>query len=390
VLKVSDRVLIRLAPFGVDLALSIYNLAAPLVLIELKASPIEVGLVGTIASSVHMGMSHFTGRLSDRLGRRRLITAAPHFLFISCLVMMFTKDIVLIVAVSALNGLYTAVFWPPFSAWIADRPRGPKLARNIGSVHLSWTAAILAGPIISGFLYSLYPRLPFLFGAMIALALFFLLWTSAQEDQPQTALRNQSLDSKASISQSVFLYAAWVACFAFSFTLGNMRYQFPKLARELNVPPQMIGILLGLIGFSMFWAFFMLRKGEHWHFRKRYLIGAQLLSAAGISLILLSSNRILFALAFVVIGFSGSVTLYSGLYYTVYLIKMKGKGAGVYESIVGAGALSGPILGGIAAQFAGLRAPYLLCLVVLFVAVIVEIGLLKRNNTSATGSRNKT
>jgi len=63
-------------------------------------------------------------------------------------------------------------------------------------------------------------------------------------------------------------------------------------------------------------------------FKKRYLIGAQLLSAAGISLILLSSNRILFALAFIVIGFSGSVTLYSGLYYTVYLIKMKGKELG--------------------------------------------------------------
>ena len=59
------------------------------------------------------------------------------------------------------------------------------------------------------------------------------------------------------------------------------------------------------------------------------------------------------------------------------------------KGIVGAGALSGPILGGIAAQFAGLRAPYLLCLVVLFVAMIVEICLLKRNHTNAAESRNK-
>jgi MFS family permease len=68
-------------------------------------------------------------------------------------------------------------------------------------------------------------------------------------------------------------------------------------------------------------------------------------------------------------------------------MKRKGKGTGLNESIVGAGALSGPVLGGIAAQFAGLRAPYLLCLVVLFVAVIVEICLLKRNNTNVAESR---
>jgi MFS family permease len=69
-------------------------------------------------------------------------------------------------------------------------------------------------------------------------------------------------------------------------------------------------------------------------------------------------------------------------------MKKKGKGTGLHESIVGAGALSGPILGGVAAQFAGLRAPYLLCLVVLFVAVIVEIRLLRRLDTHAVGSQN--
>ena len=54
-----------------DLIFSIYYLAAPLILIGLKANPVELGLVGTITSAVHMGMAHITGRLSDRFGRRR-------------------------------------------------------------------------------------------------------------------------------------------------------------------------------------------------------------------------------------------------------------------------------------------------------------------------------
>ncbi len=89
-LKISDRVLIRLAPFGMDFASGIYYLAVPLVLIELKANPIELGLVGTLTSSVHMGMAHFMGRLSDRVGRRPLIIIAPLLFFTSCLLMLFS------------------------------------------------------------------------------------------------------------------------------------------------------------------------------------------------------------------------------------------------------------------------------------------------------------
>jgi len=43
--------MIRVAPFGMDLVLSGYYLAAPLVLIELKANPVELGLVGSITSA---------------------------------------------------------------------------------------------------------------------------------------------------------------------------------------------------------------------------------------------------------------------------------------------------------------------------------------------------
>lgn len=50
----------------------------------------------------------------------------------------------------------------------------------------------------------------------------------------------------------------------------------------------------------------------------------------------------------------------------------------MHESIVGSGALLGPILGGIAAQYAGLRTPYLLCLAVLFLAVVAELNLFRR------------
>jgi DHA1 family multidrug resistance protein-like MFS transporter len=377
----NEKVIMKAAPFGMDLAFNIYYLAAPLLLIQLKANPVELGLVGTITSSVHMAMSHFMGHLSDRLGRRRLIIAAPLIFATSCLFVTLAGRVGVILALSALNGFAMSIYWPSLEAWVADRQTGSELARNIGSFNLSWTAATLTGPVLSGFLYNLYPRLTFLLAAAVALMLFILIYTSLQDTEPHSIESVEPTGGEASTPRKDLLYAVWVANFASWFLIGNARYQFPKLARELGLPPYVIGLLLGCVGFSLFSGFFILRGTHLWHFKKRYLFGAQLLAALGLVFLFLSSEPVLLALAFLMIGLSCSVTYYSSLYYTVHLLEKKGKGTGLHESILGIGAVLGPILGGIAAQYTGLRAPYLLCFAVLFAAVVAELTLtIKRND----------
>ena len=376
----NEKVIIKAAPFGMDLAFNIYYLAAPLLLIQLKANPVELGLVGTITSSVHMAMSHFMGHLSDRLGRRRLIIAAPVIFATSCLFVTLAGRVGVILALSALNGFAMSIYWPSLEAWVADRQTGSELARNIGSFNLSWTAATLTGPVLSGFLYTLYPRLTFLFAAAVALMLFVLIYTSLQDTEPHSVESVEPADGEASTPRKDLLYAVWVANFVSWFLIGNARYQFPKLARELGLPPYVIGLLLGCLGLSLFSGFFVLRATHLWHFKKRYLFGAQVLAALGLVFLVLSSEAVLFALAFLMIGLSCSVTYYSSLYYTVHLLEKKGKGTGLHESILGIGAVLGPILGGIAAQYTGLRAPYLLCFAVLFTGVVAELTLIKKKN----------
>ena len=388
-MKISNRMLIRVAPFGMDFASGIYSLAVPLVLIELRANPIELGLVGTLTSSVHMGMSHVMGRLSDRLGRRPLIIIAPLLFAASCLLMLFLRRVGLILTLSLMNGLCFSIFWPCFQAWIADRLTKGSLLRDLGNFNLSWTSATLIGPIFSGFVYGLHSRLPFVFAAALALTVFLIVWMSLQDEKIQLKDEEKYVPPEKSNSRMNLLYGAWVANFASFFVIANARYQFPKLARELNFSSHTIGLIIGCLGFALFSGFFILQKSDRWHSKASYLVGSHALAAAGLLLICVSSKPLLFAFALILVGLSASVTIYSSQFYVVQLMKKKGKGTGLHESIVGAGALSGPILGGVAAQFAGLRAPYLLCLVVLLVAVIVEIVLLKRVNTHAVGSQNR-
>jgi len=366
-----------------DVVFSIYYLAAPLLLIDLKANPVELGLVGTLAALVHMSMAHLMGGLSDRLGRRRLIIAAPVIFSVSCLLMTQVREIWVILALSLVNGFCLSIYWPSLQAWIADRQTGTGLARDIGSFNMSWTAATLAGPMLSGALYSLYTGLPFLVAAGIALLLFLLVFTTVRDNGRSSSERTEPVDTETRNWQRSFLHAAWVANFASWFIMGNARYQFPKLARELSLPPHLIGLVLGFLGFALFSGFFLLRKTDRWHFTRRFLFGGQMLALAGLSLIIVSDEAVLFAAAFVMIGLTCSLTYYSSLYYSVHLLKKKGRGSGLHESILGGGAVLGPILGGVAAQYAGLRAPYLLCIVVLVMAFGVELALLKKRVNAA-------
>jgi len=379
-MRIDERVMIRVAPFGMDLVLSLYSLAAPLLLIELKANPIELGLIGSITSAVHMGLAHRMGPYSDRLGRRRLILIAPLLLALSCMIAVIAGQVKVVLMLSAINGLCLSLFWPPFQAWVAEQQTESGLARDIGTLNLAWTAAYVVGPIISGFLFSVQRKLPFFFAAGMALLLFLLSYESIHDQGGISREKQPPLHAEIPNRQKHFLYIAWIANFMSWFLLANARYQFPKLARELGTSPQVVGILLGFLGFSLFLGFFILRASPLWHFRKRYLFGAQALGAAGVLTLSFAGQTFWFALALALIGISASVTYYSSLLYAIQFSVEKGKGTGWHESILSFGALLGPMIGGVAAYYAGLRAPYWICFFFLLAAILAEGLLLPRRN----------
>jgi MFS transporter, DHA1 family, multidrug resistance protein len=384
--QIDERIVFLVAPFGMDLVLGAYSLAAPLLLIDFKANPIELGLVGSIMSGVHMVLAHRMGPFSDRFGRRRLILAAPVLFALSCLIASITNRITVFLMLSALNGFCLSLFWPPFQAWVAERRTGSGLARDIGTLNLAWTAACVGAPVFSGFLFSLQPRLPFLFAAVLSIGLFILSYSSIH-DRKEAAPETESHEHRETPARRKnFLYAAWIANFMSWFLLSNTRFQFPKLARELGNSPVVVGTLVSCLGFSLFLGFFLLRSSSHWHFRRRYLFGAQALGAAAALALSAATSPLWFGLGLMLIGFSASVTYYSSLLYSVQLSPEKGKGTGRHESILSVGALMGPALGGVAAYYAGLRAPYLVCLFFLLAAVAAEWILLRRTNDGPEGS----
>jgi MFS family permease len=379
-IKLDAKSMILVVPFWMDLNSSIFYLAAPLMVIEMGANPVEIGLIGTITASVHMLLAHVGGRLSDRVGRRILMVAGPLFFSLSSFLATQAAGVGHILILAGVNGFGMAIFWPAFQAWVAESQTGSNLARNIGSFNMSWTAANLLGPTVSGILFSLHPRVPFWAAGALALLLFFVLRSSVGRGvvQPAKEAEPESRDEAGPDWGRTFLYAIWIANFASWFIMGNLRYQFPKMARDMAMSPSTIGLLLSCLGFAQFLGFFLLRGSDRWHFHKPFLLGTQVMGAAGLVLLSLFSRPLAFASSFLLIGLCASMTYYSSLYYSVRLLKRKGKGTGLHESILGSGVVLGPLLGGMAALSAGMRAPFLLCLAVLAGAIVVELFLTRK------------
>lgn len=385
-LRMDEKRVIRVIPFAMDLVISFFFVAAPLLAINFGANPVELGLIGTLTASCHILLSHVSGRLSDRIGRRILIITSPILFAITNLLMVMANGVEFILALAVLNGMALGLFWSPFQAWVADIQSGTSLARDIGSFNMSWTVAHLTGPATSGMLFSIDPRLPFLSAAGLAFILILVIFASVQDRKSAIRAQTEIISSKEKAGPIGFLYAAWAANFTSWFILTNARYQFPKLAWELAIGPLAIGLIIGFVGLAEFLTFFFLRMSGRWHFQRRPLFGAQLLAAIGMAALFLGKSEISFALAFLLIGICCGTTYYSSLYYTVLLQKKKGRGTGLHESIVGSGALLGPILGGIAAHLMGLRAPYVLALFILIIAMGVEWRLLQKGPSVPIGA----
>ena len=132
-------------------------------------------------------------------------------------------------------------------------------------------------------------------------------------------------------------------------------------------------LLIFLIYISQTVVFLLLRHIQGWRYRIGPLLFCQGLAAGGLVIGFFTSSIFLFGLSFVLIGISGGVTYFSSIFYSLDSSSARGKKTGFHESILGTGALLGPLFGGLVARYYDLRAPYLLGLTLIICAMFLEV-----------------
>jgi MFS family permease len=370
-------------------------------------SALEVGILAALFYASELVGSPIFGVLSDRLGHRRVMLIGPAFGGVAVVITALTISLPIIGLTRLLEGGSTAASVPSILGFIAFATATDELRRGkaVARFEAATLAGLLLGFVVGGVLFSALGPVAFIANALVYLVSFLVYRygvpphaepePAAHAHDPAEGLRRYWRILKGS---HVWLLApTWIAINATlglftSQTLFQLVRTRDPLFAEQNLmggfEPFQLSIGLG-IGGLLFFAGLLYWGGKFRSMRRTTIIlygiagGTVTLAAAmGINhagdplalqvvLLVLAAGG-LFVLA-------GATPAAIGLLADITEAYPDDRGAimGLYSVFLGIGQITGSILGGIAAQRAGLDGIFVVSFVLLAVA-LVPISHLRR------------
>jgi MFS family permease len=347
--------------------------------IAFRATPLELGLLGTFSAFCYSLTCPFAGAASDRFGRRRSTCIAGLGLAAAFLLASQAGSIHQLMALTVLSGTSAAFFWPAAQAWIADLGgRGRRaLGRNLGLFNVIWSTGLMVGPVVTGYLWASgrgsgrSQAIAFSTVAGLAVALTGLMFAIRRTGTAQPEATED--DETPHPHNRIHLRAAWVGVFAGWFAGGVITSLFPKLGEHLGYDERMRGLLCSAYHLGQLAMFAATRASLRWHYRRWPMAMAELLGGAALASVLLARGPAFFAVAFFLTGLAASVPYSASLFYSLHgRTENQGLRTGLHEAILASGVVLGPLLGGFLAQTVSLRAPFAMAGVVYAGAVGVQ------------------
>jgi len=328
---------------------------------ELGASASDLGWLGAVWIGLYAVLALVTGRVSDRVGRRKLAFAGCVIAALMALACALTTRIGLLLVFSAMFGAGLSCFWPSIIAWLGEGLSGHALAARLTTFGVAWNIGLLLGYCLSGVVFEYSPRLVF-YASTGAILLVGLLLLVPARQPPNTPTRTASSDESLEIPKGRgFRKTAWLANFATNFALAGTAALFPQLATHLGIGADIHGGLLAAGRAAALVAFAALQFLMFWRTRLWPLWIAQLGCAASIVWIGLAHATWMFAAAWIIGGAVSGYAYQASIYFTLEEMTEKGKGSGFHEAVVGSGMFFGPMLAGWVGNSHGLRVPYFFC-----------------------------
>ncbi|MGD8237104.1 MAG: MFS transporter, partial [Armatimonadota bacterium] len=144
--------------FVLDMMLATGGFAVPLHAIALGATPLQLGVIGSSPFAYTLACL-FSGRLSDRLGRRNVAAVGCVLAGCGYFVIPHTPTLTALFGIVVGIAFSIALIWPPVQAWLSEQPDRRPLSRSVGIFNVSWTAGLASGVIVGSRLAELDPAL---------------------------------------------------------------------------------------------------------------------------------------------------------------------------------------------------------------------------------------
>lgn len=370
----------------VDLAVSCVVLGAQFLAIELGASPLLLGLIGTAGSLAYALTCIVSGSVSDRVGRRPLAVAACVVSAVVWLAMSQAQTPYHLLVLAPLSGAALAFFWPPAQAWLGELSGDSthRLNHNLSLFNIAWTIGIMTGPWVAGQTWEMGHIVPFAIATGLGLvAAGIVMGIPAGTDggaQPAAVVV-----SAPPRLVHLFLLLAWVGNWASWYARGTVTTLYPKLGLDLAHSHALVGTLILVLGVAQLAAFAVARFSVRWHYSLAVLPAAEVLGLVGMAAGAWVRTPLWFAAAFSAVGVCAGVTYVSSLTYALHgQASSRGRRSGLHEAVLGMGAVAGPLVGGILGEALNLRASFVAGAAAFGVAILVQVVLFVREQAQVS------
>jgi MFS family permease len=260
-----------------------------------------------------------------------------------------------------MNGIGSGIFFPLTDATVSKLSHPQERNKTFGRYIASWGGSLLVGPLVGGLASTLGSlRDVFLVSTLIGGASVVVVILMLEPDLRNSRIR---MDEYAEVPSDLGLKLIPMVVITLlnAFILGILFSIFPGYAASLSIAPIQIGFLFST--YAGVRLIFLLSSEK---VARLGIANALWLSTLALSLPLLvlafARDIVFFELAFALFGLS------SGIFLPTIMIMYSrarprggvGTAMGVFESMSGAGAMVGPVVGGIVADYYSSSAPYML------------------------------
>ncbi|MFE4570764.1 MFS transporter [Paenibacillus chitinolyticus] len=201
---------------------------------ELHLNGSIMGFLVAAFSLTQLIFSPLAGRLSDSLGRKKMIVAGMVIFTVSELLFGVVSSPVLLFASRMLGGIGAALIMPSIMAYIADVTTTEERAKGMGFINAAITTGFIIGPGIGGYIAEFGIRAPFYaaaaVGAVAAVVTLFILPESKPVEPPVKAeaapTQKQSFMAQMLSSFREPYFISLIIVFVMSFGLANYETVF--------------------------------------------------------------------------------------------------------------------------------------------------------------------
>jgi DHA1 family multidrug resistance protein-like MFS transporter len=226
----------------------------PDLVVKFGGTGVQMGGLRAIFSAMQFLFSPMWGSLSDRFGRKPILTIGVFGNAISMLALGLSTQLWMLFAARGLAGILSSATLPTAMAYISDSTDEKSRGGGMGVIGAAMGLGMILGPGAGGLLSAISLQAPFYFAAALSLlsmaAIWFFLPESLGVQKRETSFELQGPQLKAmweSLAEPLaFLF---VAAFMISFAMTNFEGIYAYYAKaRYGYGPETIGVILTAIG----------------------------------------------------------------------------------------------------------------------------------------------